>query len=182
MNQNHTWLLLSISVMLAACAKPYAGLPDNQTPMSNGAEVGTYYNSDAYVEASTGDYYDDPNYGMNVQAGPNAPARDKILYFAFDSSRLDARSEAIVRAHADYMARNPQVIVTLEGHTDERGTNEYNLRLSERRGYAVRDRMQSYGISGGRLNVVGHGEEQPAAWGQDEASYAKNRRVVIDYH
>lgn len=180
MNRRNGLLWVLITLLLAACAKPYTGAQGDAVIGGDGGDDAYY--SDGYEEASTGDYYDDPNYGVNVQAGPSAPARDKIVYFAFDSVNIDSRSDAVIQAHANYLMQNPNVEVTLEGHTDERGTNEYNLRLSERRGYSVRDRFQGYGVAGTRLYVVGHGEEQPAAWGHDEASYAKNRRVVINYH
>ena len=69
--------------------------------------------------------------------------------------------------------------VKLEGHTDERGTREYNLALGERRANAVRDYMVVNGVSSGRIETVSYGEEDPVAMGSGEASWSQNRRVVI---
>ena len=72
-------------------------------------------------------------------------------------------------------------MVVLEGHTDERGTREYNIGLGERRAYSVKDVFQQDGVGVDQIRVLSYGEERPAVWGSDEDSYARNRRAVIIY-
>jgi peptidoglycan-associated lipoprotein len=86
-----------------------------------------------------------------------------------------------VAAHAKYLASRGGMKVRLEGHTDERGSREYNIGLGERRAQAVRRALLLQGASESQLSTVSYGEERPAAAGSDEAAWAKNRRVEIVY-
>ena len=119
--------------------------------------------------------------GVNVVGGPQSADKDRIIYFSFDSSAIDSRSEAVIREHAKYLRAHPQTKVVLEGHTDERGTREYNIGLGERRAYSVKERFVAEGISPQQMRVMSYGEERPAAFGSSEEDYAKNRRAVIVY-
>lgn len=103
------------------------------------------------------------------------------VHFEFDSSALDDENRRIVEAHARYLAANPSLQVTLEGHADERGTREYNLALGERRAQSVERVMRVLGVAGNRLNVVSYGEEKPLAPESNESAWALNRRVEIIY-
>ena len=78
---------------------------------------------------------------------------------------------------AEYLRANLGVTVTVEGHCDERGTDAYNKALGDRRAESVKNFLVSLGISANRLNTVSYGEERPIAIGQNEASWAKNRRT-----
>lgn len=103
-----------------------------------------------------------------------------VVYFDFDQYALTAESRAILLAHADKL-KGASVAVRLEGHADERGSREYNMALGEKRANAVRDFLVTQGVNGSSLEVVSFGEEQPAATGSDEASWAQNRRVEVKY-
>lgn len=103
------------------------------------------------------------------------------VHFDFDSSTIDSGSRALVEAHAAYLSANPDVLVSLEGHADERGTREYNLALGERRGQAVERMLRLLGIDGQRLTAVSYGEENPVATGHDESAWRLNRRVEFLY-
>ncbi len=103
------------------------------------------------------------------------------VHFAFDSSAIDDENRAIIEAHAKYLVANKNVKLVLEGHTDERGTREYNLALGERRAKAVERMMKVLGVSSDRIKTVSYGEEKPIAMGHDEAAWAQNRRVEIIY-
>ena len=103
------------------------------------------------------------------------------VYFAFDSSAVDAENRAIVEAHAAYLAANKNVKVVLEGHADERGTREYNLALGERRAQAVERMVKALGVSADRIKTVSYGEEKALAMDHTEAAWALNRRVEIIY-
>jgi peptidoglycan-associated lipoprotein len=99
------------------------------------------------------------------------------IYFSFDSSLLSDRAQQILNSKADYLRINSGVTVTVEGHCDERGTDAYNIALGERRAESVKNFLVDMGISANRLNTISYGEERPIAIGQNEASWAKNRRA-----
>jgi peptidoglycan-associated lipoprotein len=103
-----------------------------------------------------------------------------IVYFDFDQYALTAESRAVLLAHSDKL-KGASASVRLEGHADERGSREYNMALGEKRANAVRDFLVTQGVNGSSLEVVSFGEEQPAATGSDEASWAQNRRVEVKY-
>ena len=99
------------------------------------------------------------------------------VHFAFDSSALSNEARQILMSKADYLRANPDIRVTVEGHCDDRGTDAYNISLGERRAESVAMFLGSAGIDTKRLNTVSHGEERPIAVGNDEASWAENRRA-----
>ena len=101
----------------------------------------------------------------------------KPAFFALDSAELDDNGRAAVNANADVLRKYPSWVVTIEGHTDERGTAEYNLALGERRAVAVKTYLASLGISPDRLRTVSYGKEFPFDPGHTEESWAKNRRA-----
>jgi peptidoglycan-associated lipoprotein len=86
-----------------------------------------------------------------------------------------------VRAHAQYLAINPQVTVRLEGHADERGSREYNLGLGENRANAIRSLMMAEGVSDNQMVVVSYGEERPASNEHNDQAWSMNRRVELVY-
>jgi peptidoglycan-associated lipoprotein len=112
---------------------------------------------------------------------PPELADRRIIYFAFDSDAISAEDQAVIAAHARFMAGRAGVRVRLEGHTDQRGSREYNVGLGERRAQAVRRALGLQGVAEARLSTVSYGEEQPAVGGEDEAAYARNRRVELVY-
>lgn len=99
------------------------------------------------------------------------------IYFEFDAYVLMDEAKAILDRKVDFLRRYPRVSVTIEGHCDERGTNDYNLALGERRANAAWQYLVNSGIEPSRLNMISYGEERPIALGHDEASWAKNRRA-----
>ncbi len=116
------------------------------------------------------------------QAGAaDAASLQRVVYFAFDSSAVDEESRQVIKANADYLAANPQARVTLEGHTDERGTREYNLALGERRSQSVERALRAGGVASNRISTVSFGEEKPVAPGQGEQAWGQNRRVEFVY-
>jgi peptidoglycan-associated lipoprotein len=101
----------------------------------------------------------------------------KPIYFGYDQATLSAEGQATLQEIGALMKEVPEITARLEGHSDERGSNDYNLALGERRAKAVNDYLTSYGIQGTRLTTISYGEEKPAMEGHDEGSWAKNRRV-----
>ncbi len=126
--------------------------------------------------------YQDGSVGQTALPGSRAdflqsvPA-DRVL-FAFDSYSIDPQARQILDAQAEWLNRNPNVRVTIEGHADERGTREYNLALGDRRANAARDYLQSRGIAANRMTTISWGKERPAVEGANEYAWSQNRRAV----
>lgn len=112
---------------------------------------------------------------------PDSSLSQRIVYFDFDLSELNAEGMALVQAHADYLIANPSARVSLEGHADERGTREYNMGLGERRSTSVADVMLALGVAGAQVSAASYGEEQPVSDCHDESCWSQNRRVEIVY-
>ena len=102
-----------------------------------------------------------------------------ILYFGFDESALSEKNTAITKYYAEFLMSNPNKTVVLKGHTDERGTPEYNLALAERRASSVERVMMLFGVNAARIENISFGEEQPAAFEHTEGAWELNRRVEI---
>jgi peptidoglycan-associated lipoprotein len=105
----------------------------------------------------------------------------KTVYFEYNSSAIDRRSEVIAAAHAREIGRTGVAQVTLEGHADERGTRDYNLALGERRALAVSSLMSNSGAGSANIRSISYGEERPVDTAHTEEAWAKNRRVEIGY-
>ncbi|MBT8420871.1 MAG: peptidoglycan-associated lipoprotein Pal [Gammaproteobacteria bacterium] len=121
------------------------------------------------------------NYVGSPLDDPSSPLSNREIYFDLNQSDIRPEYREIIEAHARYLADNMGVQVTLAGHCDERGTREYNLALGERRAKAVSRLMSMLGASGGQLEAMSYGEEQPAALGHSESAWQQNRRVEIQY-
>ncbi len=109
---------------------------------------------------------------------PNTGLRK--VYFDFDRYALRPDALATLSENADKIKRVPGVIIQIEGHCDERGTQEYNLALGERRALAAREHLMKLGISGDRLITISYGEEDPAMPGHDESAWKWNRRCEFN--
>jgi peptidoglycan-associated lipoprotein len=112
---------------------------------------------------------------------PNSPLSQRVIYFAFDSSEVSSEDKPLVEAHAAFLAANPSVKVTVEGHADERGAREYNIGLGDQRAQAVRRMLEFQGVSVAQISTVSFGEEKPAVEGHDESAWSMNRRVELVY-
>lgn len=112
---------------------------------------------------------------------PASPLSQRVIYFEFDSSDIQQQFLDVLTAHAEYLVAHPEVSVRLEGHTDERGSREYNIGLGDRRAQSVRRILLFQGVANDQVETVSYGEEQPAATGHNEEAWAQNRRVEIVY-
>ena len=108
-----------------------------------------------------------------------APVALPIIYFDFDKSNLKQPAVAKLDNVADFMSKNADANIRIEGHCDERGTSEYNLALGDRRANSAKKYLVDLGVSAERLSTISYGEEKPADPGHDEAAWAKNRRDEI---
>ncbi|HCP35335.1 MAG TPA: peptidoglycan-associated lipoprotein Pal, partial [Deltaproteobacteria bacterium] len=100
-----------------------------------------------------------------------------IIYFDYDKSNIRSEFEGVILTNLDWVINNPEIRIQLEGHCDERGTNEYNLALGERRARSVLNYLLRHGANPDRFSIVSFGEERPVALGHNESSWQKNRRV-----
>jgi len=107
-----------------------------------------------------------------------AAAFGNVFYFEYDSSSLTPAAIDALNAHIAAL-QGGDSSVRLEGHTDERGTREYNMALGERRANSVRDYMVANGIATYRIETVSYGEERPVAYGSGESNWSQNRRVEL---
>ena len=99
------------------------------------------------------------------------------IYFAYDQSYIGESERKKLEKLADYLIRNPEFIVVVEGHCDERGSEEYNRSLGEKRALSVRDYLASLGVDRTKMNTVSYGEARPAYIGDNEKEHARNRRA-----
>jgi peptidoglycan-associated lipoprotein len=117
---------------------------------------------------------------LQEEAERMAAARNMFLtediFFEFDSAVLLAEAQAILKKKAEWLINNADATATIEGHCDERGTNEYNLALGDRRAQSAKTFLMDLGVQGSRLNCISYGEERPVDPGHNEEAWAKNRR------
>ncbi len=150
---------LLLAGVLAACASD----PDPAASLAPGAG-GAGAGAGAPLDPASAEYF-------RVTVG------DRV-FFATDSSALDDQARATLRAQAAWLAQNPGMAVTVEGHADERGTRAYNLALGARRAQAARDFLAAEGVSPGRLRTVSFGKERPVSLCSNESCWSQNRRAV----
>ena len=105
----------------------------------------------------------------------------RSVYYPFDVSAVQDADKPIVVAHAKYLSEHPDRNVRVEGNADERGSNEYNLALGQRRADGVKQMLVLGGAKASQIETVSYGEEKPKATGHDEASWSQNRRSDIKY-
>ena len=104
-----------------------------------------------------------------------------VVYFAFDSSEITSEAASVLNQHASLLSSNPNAGVVIAGHTDERGSREYNMALGERRAQAARNYLAARGVAANNVRIISYGEERPAVAGTTEDAYAQNRRAELSY-
>jgi len=170
-------ILLIVSVsFLSACAGTTDTTKDDSMVSGSGSDTSSSSGSATTSATGSGSAW-----SGHALDDPDSLLAKRTVFFAFDESVILDEDRPILEAHAEYLSQNPGAAVTLEGHTDERGTREYNLALGEQRAISVRQFMSLLGASGQQLRTVSYGEERPAALGHNEEAWAQNRRVEIIY-
>lgn len=177
MRKNITWILLALccgAFAVAGCAKKEVVKKD-ETPAPAAPEVTAPAPAPAPAPV--------PVAQEPVVKEEPAPAAEEAvqpfetIYFDFDSYVLRKDARDLLAKNAQWMMKNPASKVRLEGHCDERGSDEYNLALGEKRAKAALSYLLTLGVSQENLSTISYGKEKPADQGHDEAAWAKNRRV-----
>jgi peptidoglycan-associated lipoprotein len=168
-------LIASLALSISACATKKKDLPPS--PVTSEAPP-----APALAPTGNESLPPAPSVGSTVIPGSAADfvaqaGSDHVL-FGYDSYELDEEARTILGKQAEWLARYPQVRVTVEGHSDERGTREYNLALGDRRASAAKNFLAAQGVDPGRMTTISYGKERPVAGGTDEAAFAQNRRAV----
>lgn len=113
--------------------------------------------------------------------GASPLMRDRSVYFDYDDFTIKLAHNALIERHGRYLAGRAELAIKLEGHADERGSAEYNLALGQKRAEAVLRALRIHGVKAAQMEAVSWGEERPKASGHDEAAWAQNRRVDLQY-
>ncbi|HRA91983.1 MAG TPA: peptidoglycan-associated lipoprotein Pal [Acinetobacter sp.] len=180
MNIKHLTLpLLAATLVFTGCAsrKPATDVTTGTTPTSSttvstdGLSEDAALNAQNLAGASS----------KGVTEANKAFLAKRVVYFDFDNSDLSSDDYQTLQAHAQFLVANANSRVALTGHTDERGTREYNMALGERRAKAVESFLLTNGVSSQQLEAVSYGKEAPVNAGHDESAWKENRRVEINY-
>jgi peptidoglycan-associated lipoprotein len=172
MTKRLEWFAIALAAFgLAACQKPTQTLPEEAAVAPAPTETATTSGIATQPETRPGAPL------TPQQAALAALGQKSTVYFEFDSSEIRAEYLPVVASHATYLVKYPGARVRLEGHTDERGSREYNIGLGERRAQTVRRALLAQGVADAQITTVSYGEERPAVEGFDEAAHAQNRRV-----
>lgn len=173
MRVSRLMLILASALALAGCPKKPATVAESPTSQSVPDGASTQGSTSGAVSGS--------ELTAEQQALAEATQAGVVVYFDYDRAEIKPEFVPIVTAHARYLNGNPQRRVRLEGHSDERGSREYNIGLGERRAQAVRRALLLQGVREAQITTVSYGEERPAIMGSDEDAYARNRRVELVY-
>ena len=167
------WIILAaVLVLLAACS-------GRQTPARSASRPGAGALGAAGAGAGLGvsGGISRSELGPGSQQDLAATAGDRV-FFDYDRSDLSPEGRLTLERQAQWLKRYPNVTVTIEGHTDERGTREYNISLGQRRAETVKNVLIALGIPASRLSTISYGKERPEVPHSDEKSFAQNRRAV----
>ena len=167
---------VSLSVLTACTTDPTPQNAGASSSLVSDAEYRPVEGLDADGAVTVGDPNQDFSYN-----GPAELESKNTVYFDYDSENIKDQYINVMQAHAQYLRNNPDARVIIEGHTDERGTPEYNIALGERRARSVARYMQNLGVDVNQLSIVSYGEEKPSDPGHNEAAWSRNRRAVLNY-
>jgi len=173
---NRLYLIIILTCLVSACAST-----DEKQQTTQVEDRGTRATTTDQSAARAYGTGTDAATSMRALNDPQSPLSVRIIYFEFDSSEIRPQFRQAIEAHAVFLAANPDVILILEGHADERGSREYNLALGERRAIVVKRQMTLLGAPASQLRTTSYGEERPAVEGHDEFSWSQNRRTELIY-
>jgi peptidoglycan-associated lipoprotein len=164
--------IVAMSAVLTGCPKKPQTLPD---------EGATPTDPSANTNATDGSDVSGSELSADQRAIEQLKQTGMIVYFDYDRAEIKPEFVPIVAAHAKFLNGGAARKVRLEGHSDERGSREYNIGLGERRAQAVRRALMLQGVTDPQITTVSYGEERPAVAGSDDTAYSRNRRVELVY-
>ena len=162
-------MVAGMALALAACSSDDKATDVGQVTTGEQTGIAT-----TPMETSTTNQYG-PAAGTQQDLVVNVGDR---VFFGYDHYDVSAEAETILRGQAEWMAKYPNVKLSIEGHCDERGTREYNLALGERRANSVKNYLTGLGVDASRIQTVSYGKERPAVMGSNAEAWAQNRRAV----
>jgi peptidoglycan-associated lipoprotein len=166
-------LLTAATLTLTACNRGNTVPDDTTATDANGADGG--FSTDRQG-GDGGSITESP-----LEAEQRRLMQQLVVYFDYDEADILPEFNALLQAHGQFLARNPNSQLRLEGHADERGSREYNIGLGERRAQSVRRVLMLQGAAQSQLTTVSYGEERPAQSGSDDEAWRLNRRVELVY-
>ena len=165
-------LVSSVLVLTVSCQKKTVAV--EKGAISTGQEEG-------YVAASTADASQVGEETLDTSVPGRASEPEVVMqediFFDFDKATLSAAAREILTKNGEWLRIESDVFITIEGHCDERGTNDYNLALGDRRAESVKTFLTDLGIDRSRMTTISYGEEHPSVPGHSESDWAKNRRA-----
>jgi peptidoglycan-associated lipoprotein len=185
-------VLLASLIALSACSSVQL---DKKAPIDDrtGSSASTASSNDSAKTGAANDGSADSRAGdKNAQSNQNGQNADPLndatgmlakrsVYFDFDSYVVKDEFKPVIEAHSQYLIKNTDRKVVIQGNTDERGGSEYNLALGQKRAEAVRRALNLLGVADSQIEAVSFGKEKPKATGSNEAAWAENRRADIAY-
>jgi peptidoglycan-associated lipoprotein len=185
-------VLLASLIALSACSSVQL---DKKAPIDDrtGSSASTASSNDSAKTGAANDGSADSRAGdKNAQSNQNGQNADPLndatgmlakrsVYFDFDSYVVKDEFKPVIEAHSQYLIKNADRKVVIQGNTDERGGSEYNLALGQKRAEAVRRALNLLGVADSQIEAVSFGKEKPKATGSNEAAWAENRRADIAY-
>ena len=177
MLKHKSYLVLLLVFIIAACSN---NPKKEEAPVVQDVDVGEPV-FDETVDSTSSGLGDEGAVILDPLDDPASELFVRTVYFDYDSAELREDSLETVRHHGRYLTDNPDRLIRLEGHADERGTREYNLALGESRAKTVRDILLLEGAQEEQIELVSFGEERPAVAGVDDSALQLNRRVEIVY-
>ncbi len=166
-------LLTAATLSVAACNRSNT-LPEDANAGADGAGADSGFSTN--TQGGGGDISVSP-----LEAERQRLMQELVVYFDYDTADILPEFNALLAAHGQFLAQNPNTQLRLEGHADERGSREYNIGLGERRAQAVRRVLMLQGAGGTQLTTVSYGEERPTQTGSDDEAWRLNRRVELVY-
>jgi peptidoglycan-associated lipoprotein len=170
-----------IGLTLAACAPSATTKPDTASSPASAQNPGADQRAGEAQRGGAGESDASSSSLSQLQQGkpPVTPASSPLKDVLFDFDRYDLSSDArtILRANAEWLKSNASARVEIEGHCDDRGTNEYNLALGAKRAQSAREYLTTLGIAAARLSTISYGEEIPVCKEQGESCWKQNRRA-----
>ena len=179
------WICLALLVVIpgllfmGACARTTVEATEEPAEQVEAAEQPTETTTEAAAEKPAEQPAEDVTEDTSGITASRNMFLTEYVHFAFDKYNLDDVAQGVLRRKAEFLQENPDIYITIEGHCDERGTNEYNLALGDRRADSTRSFLLDLGIESYRISTVSYGEERPLCEMRNEECWSTNRRAAF---